>query len=125
MVKGLHHVSMRTENAEDYQKAKDFYCNVLGLSVWREWAAGVLIDTGNGYIEIFNNAGGDPGYGAIRHFALADTDVDSTIEKVRQAGYNIRIEPKDVMLGPEPGYPIRVAFFTGPLGEDVELFQER
>ena len=125
MVKGLHHVSMRCGTAEAFQRAKDFYCGILGLPVWREWPAGVLIDTGNGLIEIFNNGAGETRPGAIRHVALADSDVDATVEKVRRAGYEILTEPKDISIGPEPGYPARIAFCAGPLGEELELFQER
>ena len=107
MVKGIHHVSMKCGNAEDFQKAKDFYCGLLGL------------------IEIFNNGEGEFGHGAVRHFALADTDVDATVEKVRQAGYQILTEPRDIVISSEPAYPARIAFCVGPLGEEIELFQER
>ena len=125
MVTGIHHVSMRCGNTEDFQRAKAFYCEILGLPVWREWPEGVLIDTGSGLIEIFSNGDGELRQGAIRHFALADTDVDATVEKVRQAGYEILTGPKDISIGPEPGYPARIAFCSGPLGEQIELFQER
>lgn len=123
MISALHHVSMKCEKAEEFQKVKAFYCGILGLPVWREWPEGVLIDTGNGMIEIFCNGAGEPGLGAIRHFALSDTDVDATIEKVRQAGYEILTGPRDISIGPEPGYPARIAFCTGPLGEQIEFFQ--
>ena len=125
MVIGIHHVSMKCGTMEAFQEAKEFYCGILGLPVWREWPAGVLIDTGNGLIEIFCNGDDERRQGAVRHFALADTDVDSTVEKVRQAGYEILIEPKDISIGPEPGFPARIAFCAGPLGEEIELFQER
>lgn len=125
MVKGIHHVSMKCGNAEDFQKAKDFYCGLLGLPVCREWPAGVMLDTGGGLIEIFNNGEGEFGHGAVRHFALADTDVDATVEKVRQAGYQILTEPRDIVISSEPAYPARIAFCVGPLGEEIELFQER
>ena len=123
MVTGIHHVSMKCGNAEDFRKAKAFYCEILGLPVWREWPEGVLIDTGNGFIEIFNNGDCELRQGAIRHFALSDTDVDATVQKVRQAGYEILTGPKDVSIKPEPGYPARIAFCVGPLGEEIELFQ--
>ena len=123
MVTGIHHVSMKCGNAEYFQKAKAFYCEILGLPVWREWPEGVLIDTGNGLIEIFNSGDSELRQGAIRHFALADTDVDATVEKVRQAGYEILTGPRDISIKPEPGYPARIAFCVGPLGEEIELFQ--
>ena len=123
MVTGIHHVSMKCGTAEDFQKAKAFYCEILELPVWREWPEGILIDTGSGLIEIFNNGDCELRQGAIRHFALADTDVDATVEKVRQAGYEILTGPKDISIKPEPGYPARIAFCVGPLGEQIELFQ--
>ena len=125
MITGIHHVSMKCENAEDFQRVKDFYCGILGLPVWREWPEGVMIDTGSGVIEIFRSGGGGVGQGVIRHFALAETQVDDTIEKIRQAGYEIIVEPKDVTIASTPAFPARIAFCIGPLGEQIELFQER
>ena len=43
------------------------------------------------------------------------------IEKVRAAGRPVTMEPSDKALGPD--YPIRVAFCTGPAGEEIEFFQ--
>ena len=122
MITGLHHVSMKCGTPEEFQRVKEFYCGVLGLPVKREWLQGVMIDTGNGLIEIFNNGEGERCKGAVRHFALAADDVDSIVEKVRQAGYQVFIEPKEIVIGSVPPCPARIAFFTGPLGE---LFQER
>lgn len=124
MVTGLHHVSMKCGAAKDFERAKQFYCGVLGLPVKREWPEGVLIDTGNGLIEIFNHGEGETGKGAVRHFALKTDDVDADAEKVRQAGYEILIAPKDIVIGSVPPYPARIAFCAGPLGEEIELFQE-
>ena len=127
MIMGLHHVSMKCGTPEDFRRAKAFYCDLLGLPVWREWPEGVLIDTGNGKIEIFNNGDGQRSLGAIRHFALADTGVDATVERLRQAGYEVFMGPREISIGSireEPGYPARIAFCFGPLGEEIELFQE-
>lgn len=125
MITGLHHVSMKCGKEEDFQRAKEFYCGVLGLSVKREWPEGILLDTGSGLIEIFSNGEGETGRGAVRHFALAARDVDRCVEAVRQAGCRILAEPKDIVIPSAPPYPARIAFFAGPLGEQVELFQER
>ena len=124
MITGIHHVSMKCGKPEEFQRAKEFYCGVLGLSVWREWPEGVLLDTGNGLIEIFNNGEGEPHKGAVRHFALAADDVDGCVEAVRRAGYRVFIEPKDIVINSVPPYPARIAFCVGPLGEEIELFQE-
>jgi phosphoribosyl 1,2-cyclic phosphodiesterase len=37
---------MKCNNPEEYEKAVQFYCNVLGLPVYRQWAEGILIDAG-------------------------------------------------------------------------------
>lgn len=124
MVTGIHHVSMRCGRPEEFERAKAFYCGVLGLEIRREWPEGVLIDTGNGLIEIFNHGEGETGKGAVRHFALAADDVDRCAEQIRRAGYHIFIEPKDIVIPSDPPLPARIAFCTGPLGEEIELFQE-
>ena len=126
MITGLHHVSMKCGTPEDFQRAKAFYCGLLGLPVWREWPEGILIDTGNGLIEIFSTGDGQRSLGAIRHFALADTDVDATAEALRQAGYEVFTGPRNISVGAagnDPGCPARIAFCFGPLGEEIELFQ--
>ncbi|MCR4646760.1 MAG: VOC family protein [Oscillospiraceae bacterium] len=125
MIKGIHHISMKCSTQEAYQKAKGFYCNTLGLTVFREWQEGILLDTGNGYVEIFCNGEGIPVKGAVRHFALLTDDADTLAAKIRAAGYEVFIEPNDIDIPSEPVYPIRMAFCTGPLGEEIELFQER
>lgn len=124
MIVGLHHVSMKCGTAEDFERAKGFYCGVLGLPVKREWPEGVLIDAGDGLIEIFSNGKGETGKGAVRHFALKTDDADMDAEKVRQAGYEVFIEPKDIVIDSTPPHPARIAFCVGPLGEEIELFQE-
>ena len=61
----------------------------------------------------------------VRHFALACDDVDGMAGAVRRAGYEVFIEPKDIVIQSAPAYPARIAFCTGPLGEEIELFQEQ
>lgn len=124
MITGLHHVSMKCGNPADFARAKEFYCGVLGLSIKREWPEGVLLDAGGGLIEIFNSGEGERRKGAVRHFALAADDVDQAVEAVRQAGCEIFMEPKSIVIGSVPPYPARIAFCIGPLGEEIELFQE-
>lgn len=46
-------------NREGLAKVREFYIELLGLKVIREWAEGMMIDTGNGLLEIFTNAGGN------------------------------------------------------------------
>ena len=125
MICGLHHVSMRCGTAGEFQRAKEFYCGLLSLPIKREWPEGVMIDLGNAVIEIFNSKPGERVTGAVRHFALASDDVDGDIAKIKAAGYPVFVEPKDVVIPSQPPLPARIAFCGGPLGEEIELFQEK
>jgi glyoxylase I family protein len=68
---------MKCNTDEEINKVKDFYISVLGLRIVREWPDGFMIDTGNGYIEIFTNADGEHRLGSIHHFALLTDDVEA------------------------------------------------
>lgn len=125
MIKGIHHISMKCGSEEELKKVKEFYITLLGLSICREWANGIMIDTGNGLIEVFTNGEGQHCQGVIRHVALLTDDVDGTIELVRNAGYQVTVEPDNRVIASQPPYPLRMAFCIGPLGEEVELFCER
>jgi hypothetical protein len=54
------------------------------------------------------------------HLALTTTDARAAVEKVRQAGYQVTVEPKDVMLNT---LAVTNAFFKGPNDEIIEFFQ--
>ena len=125
MIKGIHHISMKCGTAEELAKVREFYIELLGLKVIREWAEGMMIDTGNGLLEIFTNADGTHCLGAIRHMALLTDDVDEIAAKVKAAGYDLFIEPNDRDIPSDPVYQIRMAFCHGPLGEQVEFYMER
>ena len=58
MITGIHHISMKCENREEFDQAEDFYRNVLGFSIVRRWPDGVMIDSGSGLLEIFSNGAG-------------------------------------------------------------------
>ena len=51
--------------------------------------------------------------------------MDGVIEKVKAAGYEVFIEPNDIMIRSDPPFPARMAFCYGPLGEELEFFQEK
>ena len=125
MIKGIHHISMKCGSEEELCRVKEFYITLLGLRICREWPDGLMIDTGNGLIEIFTNAEGEHRVGAIRHVALLTDDVDGTVEKVKAAGYEVIVEPNDRIIPSEPECSIRMAFCFGPLGEQIEFFCEK
>ena len=125
MIKGIHHISMKCGTAQELAKVREFYIELLGMKIIREWAEGMMIDTGNGLLEIFTNAEGTHSLGAIRHLALLTDDVDEIAAKVKAAGYDLFIEPNDKVIPSDPPYPIRMAFCYGPLGEQIEFYAEQ
>ncbi len=125
MIKGIHHISMKCGTAKELAKVKEFYIELLGLKIIREWAGGIMIDTGSGLLEIFTSAEGTHALGAIRHLALLTDDVDEITAKVKASGYEVFIEPNHKVIASNPPYPIRMAFCYGPLGEQIEFFKER
>jgi len=126
---GFHHVAIQTT---DYETTKRFYTEVLGFRPANEWKMDVrqlcLLDMGDGgYVEVVGIPASMVPEGDIKqfpmvHLALRVADVDAAVDRVRAAGRAITIEPKDVLLGTMPA---RIAFFQGPNGEVIELFQEK
>ena len=100
LIKGIHHVALRPTYAQ-FEKAKTFYLDLLGLKVVRQW--------------------GDEKYPCMM-ISTATDDTDGCVTRVREAGYEITIEPKDVELS---DITARIAFCTGPCGEIVEFFDQK
>lgn len=124
LVNGIHHISMKTRSVEQYNKVVTFYKDIIGLSVKREWAGGVMFDTGAGLIEIFTNGEEDLPKGTIRHIAFGVDDVNLCVKTVTEAGYEVFMGPKDIVIPSSPELHARMAFCYGPLGEEIEFFQE-
>ncbi len=125
-INGVHHIALYP-NEENLEKVISFYRDVMGFPVKRSWADGknCMLSCGdNSVMEIvchpeLDNA---PVDGSFNHLAFATDDVDEYIEKVRALGYEVTMEPTDMVLG--ENFPIRIGFFRGPLGEHIELFKE-
>ncbi len=127
---GLHHVTIQTR---DWAAALRLYRDVLGMTVVAEFGSPerklVLLDIGDGsHIELIAPTATTPAIGSpvandpLVHLALATPDTAAALEHVRQAGYEITMEPKAVRLG---NIEATVAFFKGPNGEVIEFFQTR
>ena len=129
MIKGVHHIALKCMGVEAFEKTVQFYRDVLGLRVVRAWGegegSGIMHTTGDAMLEIFASGTDLPGQGAIRHFALATDDVDACVRAVEAAGYEVFIQPKDIVIASTPEFPARIAFCHGPVGEEIEFFQER
>ena len=124
---GFHHVALRVK---DFDASVKFYTEVLGFTRAVCWSEsdnpGIMLDTGDGnYLEIFAGGDGSKPEGAVLHFALRTTRLDEAVERARAAGAEVTMEPQDVDIRSEPPLSVRVAFFRGPDGEAIELFQQR
>jgi catechol 2,3-dioxygenase-like lactoylglutathione lyase family enzyme len=125
MIKGIHHVAFNCETQEKYEEMIHFYHELLGLPILRQWDTGIHLDCFNGCLEIFLDGTKPTGQGCIRHFAFGTDHVDEIVNIVRNAGYLVTVEPKDVNMATDPVFPIHIAFIEGPLGESIELFCEK
>ena len=101
-----------------------FYHYLLELPILRKWDTGIHLDCFNSLLKSFWMVQ-TVGEGCIRHFAFATDHVDELVEKVRNAGYRVSVEPKNVDMKTNPVSPIRVAFIEGLLHEPIELFWEK
>ena len=124
----IHHVTVQ---ARDWAASLRLYRDVLGMEVVAEFGPPgqkiVLLDVGDGgHIELKAPTADTPQVGSaaandpLVHVALATSDAPGALEHVRQAGYEITLEPKTVGVG---DMKVTVAFFRGPNGEDIEFFQ--
>lgn len=125
---GLHHITVQTR---DWEASKHLYQEILGMQVVTEFGPEerrmMLLDVGDGsHIELIAPTANSPAVGSptpndpLVHLALASADAAASLDLVREAGYEVTMEPKDVVLG---GLEATVAFFKGPNGEVVEFFQ--
>lgn len=126
---GLHHIAIQ---ARDWDESLRFYRDLLGMDVVLEFGSEerriILLDAGDGsHIELFEPtaktaaSGSEAPNDPLLHIALTTTDVPGVVERVRQAGYTITVEPKDVLIAGKMN--VTLAFFVGPSGEILELFQ--
>ncbi len=124
---GTHHIAVQTQ---DYAESIAFYTEVMGMTQTAEFSAGgrriCLLDIGDGsHLELFEplpgtSPSGDADGNVVFHFALATSDIEAGLERVRAAGMEITVELKTADLGP---LNVSIAFFKGPGGEVVEFFQ--
>ncbi len=136
-VSGFHHAAIR---ARDFEASLAFYRDVLGMVPGLSWTMGngkraVMLDAGKGdYLEIFERpeapATPTEPEPPLLHLALRTAALDALLEAVRSAGMAVTMEATNVDIANTnaacglPGVvPVRIAFFRGPDGELVELFE--
>ncbi len=128
-ITGVHHIALKAKGKAAFEKTIHFYHDILGLPIVRTWGSedepAAMLSTGDGMLEIFANAPDELSEGALRHLAFAVEDTDACIEAVRAAGYTVTMEPNDIAIPSTPPLPARIAFCIGPVGEEVEFFEEK
>jgi glyoxylase I family protein len=121
---GIHHIAVQTY---DLEASLLLYRDVLGMNIVKEGGTAerrvTLLDIGDGsHIELISPSGAaaqadiPAAYNPLLHLALRTTDIRRVIERVRGAGYEVTIEPKEVQGA-------TIAFFKGPSGELIEFYQ--
>jgi glyoxylase I family protein len=127
---GLHHIAVQTR---DLDASLRLYRDVLGMEVVMEvepvGGKIILLDMGDGgCIELFapradSAAPDSPGANSpLMHIALTTSDTRGVLERVRRAGYEVTREVTESGLG---DLKATIAFFKGPDGEVLELWQPR
>ena len=124
---GTHHIAVQTT---DYEASVAFYTEVMGMTevvgFESQGRRAVILDIGDGsHMELFEPISGtqpsnDATGNVVFHFALQTTDIETALERVREAGMEITVELTTHQMGP---LNITLAFFKGPSGEVVEYIQ--
>lgn len=125
---GFHHVAI---HSRDFDQTVRFYTQVLGFTERINWQEAprraVMLDAGDGnYLEVFENLDApEPGDASpILHFALRCDDTDAALDRARDAGCEVTMEPTAIDIQAREGVvPVRIAFCKGPSGELIEFFQ--
>lgn len=127
IITGFHHTAIR---AADFDATLRFYLDTLGLKTKITWGEtpqrAAMLDAGDGnYVEIFERGPDESGVGSpILHFALRTDDCAEMLEQVRATGAEVTMEPKAITISSNVGpIEVKIAFFKGPDGEVIELFQ--
>lgn len=112
-VKSVIHAAM---NVPDMAASVKFY-EALGMKKKSDWGWGCSMQLEDGReMELFDHAAPAQDNGGIVHVAFYCDDVDGTLAAALAAGGRLQTPPKDSMN-------VRLAFFIGPAGEQVELFK--
>lgn len=132
-IRGIHHVSLRVS---DFDRSLAFYQGTLGLPLRVSFELGgrrfALLDTGNaGHLELVESKTPVQPTGAAEvawHFALRTDRIEAAVAAAAAAGCTITKPVTEVPLTNSASgkpFPIRIAFFRGFDGEEVEFFEDK
>jgi len=124
MIVKLEHIGILAKNMDESIR---FYSEILGMNlVERVWLneqveLAFLSFPGQESVQV-ELVGRDPSgvaeEGIVNHLAITVDDIEAVISKLKQHGYDISDEyPRTILDGR------KIAFFKGPSGEKLELFQ--
>jgi len=126
LFKAIEHVGIKVA---DLERSIDFYTRTLGFRlVERGVRADVGLELafleapgGGTQIELIHPVGHSGGLteGVVNHFSLSVDDIDAAVAHLRSKGVEISTGPMSVLGGH------KIAFFYGPGGEKLELFQRK
>jgi catechol 2,3-dioxygenase-like lactoylglutathione lyase family enzyme len=124
---GTHHISLLTSN---FASLHEFYVETLGLPIVGGFPGQkiLFIDAGSILIELEEVAEhstptgatglhGQPGW---NHIAFEVEDVDAAFKYLTTLGIRFQVAPQDF---PEGAGTMRIAFFSDPDGNTIELLQ--
>ncbi|NLK27589.1 MAG: VOC family protein [Clostridiales bacterium] len=126
LLQRIHHVAII---CSDYQKSKDFYLNILGLTLiketYRKERDSYKLDLGIGenyQIELFSfphppKRPSFPEAAGLRHLAFAVEDVESAMKELQEKGVDVEAIRIDPLTGK------RFVFFKDPDGLPIELYE--
>jgi glyoxylase I family protein len=122
----VHHIAVI---CSDYERSKDFYVRILGLTpvreVYREERDSYKLDlevNGHYQIELFSfpNPPARPSYpeaAGLRHLAFEVEDIDRSVSDLQE--HQLNVEPIRV----DPLTNKRFTFFADPDGLPIELYE--
>ena len=127
--KGLAHIALFTD---DLEKAVSFYEKLGGTCTARSQAQKpqwinqlALVEIAGFVIEVVQPGGGDPIQPANNvwgHIAIEVDNVEDAVAELQAAGVETFLTESINEL-PTVFHGVRNIFFTGPCGEQIELFQ--
>ena len=121
MINKIHKIALVTD---DVESAVAFYTQVVGLEVMERFSNEddedfVFLKAGNVTLELMPKKTMKAPEG-FHHISFEVESVDVAFEELKAKGVKILREPFDAGIG-----GIRLAFFEGPNGVRLQLFQRR